>query len=137
MSFDQEWAEARAAVVASSGTRLNSADSGQADADLSVSQDKLGKIGSAAYQLHSRLQTDGSHARTSSSEAATMMAANGFQTGSALRTVCETWASQHKTLLAACAQISNHLDYSAASHAKEEADIEASFSVSKLNKYLK
>ncbi|SED27574.1 hypothetical protein [Streptomyces sp. TLI_105] len=92
---------------------------GGGGADLSVDQDKLGAIGSAAYALHGRLVKDGNHARTSTTEAGTALAGHGFLTGSALTTVQETWSSQLNTLLDACADISNHLDYSAASHAEE------------------
>ncbi|MEV3992871.1 hypothetical protein AB0J57_28585 [Streptomyces sp. NPDC049837] len=139
MSFDQEWASVRASAAASAGTRLNQADGAgsSGNVDLAVNQDKLGWIGHAAYELHTRLKTDGNHARASTSEAATMMTVNGFQTGAAMRTVHDTWNSQLKTLLDACAHISNHLDYSASSQAKVDQDIEASLSVSKINEYLK
>jgi hypothetical protein len=141
MSFDAEWASARTHALADVGMRLNQVPSdpggGSGSADLSVNQDKLGAIGSAAYALHGRLLKDGNHARTSTSEAATGMSTNGFRTGAAMATVEETWRSQLSTLLDACANISNHLDYSAASHAEEEADIKAALAASKIDKYLK
>ncbi|MFF2066493.1 hypothetical protein ACFVWZ_32605 [Streptomyces sp. NPDC058200] len=142
MSFDEEWASVRTTATADVGMRLNRADDGPVgsvggNADLSVSQDKLGQIGGAAHELYGRLKTDGGHARTSTSDAATMLTASSFQTGSAMRTVHDTWNSQLNTLLDACANISNHLDYSAASHAKEEEDIKAAFAVSKINEYFK
>ncbi|MFD3335446.1 hypothetical protein ACFWV1_22750 [Streptomyces sp. NPDC058700] len=146
MSFDQEWASARSTSTSGStdtvGMRLNQVapdpgGGGGGNADLSVDQDKLGAIGSAAYALHGRLVKDGNHARTNTTEAASGLSSHGFLTGSAMSTVQETWSSQLNTLLDACANISNHLDYSAASHAKEEADIKAAFSASKINEYLK
>ncbi|MEU8761242.1 hypothetical protein [Streptomyces sp. NPDC048659] len=138
MSFDQEWAMARGAS-APVGTRLNqvTAGPGGGNADLSVDQDRLGAIGSAAYVLHGRLAKDGDHARTQTAEAATGLKANGFRTGAAMAEVHDTWSSQLRTLLDACANISNHLDYSAASHAREEADIKAALATSKINEYLK
>lgn len=141
MSFDTEWSSVRTESTSNVSTRLNQLPTqgggGSGTADLGVNQDKLGAIGSAAYALHGRLNTTGKHANASTSEAATMMTANGFRTGAAMSTVHETWGSQLKTLLDACANISNHLDYSAASHAKDEKDIAASLSTSKINDYLK
>ncbi|MEE1752255.1 hypothetical protein [Streptomyces sp. SP18CS02] len=141
MSFEEEWASARTAKDAGVGMRLNRSDNGPAggsgNPDLSVSQDRLGAIGSAAYTLHGRLKADGGHARASTFDAATMMTVNGFRTGAAMATVQETWNSQLNTLLDACANISNQLDYSAASHAKEEEDIKTSFAASKIDQYLR
>ncbi|MFH9722408.1 hypothetical protein ACH4M4_05530 [Streptomyces sp. NPDC017254] len=142
MSFEQEWASVRSASTANVSMRLNQlapepGGGGGGNADLSVDQDKLGAIGSAAYALHGRLAKDGNHARTNTTDAATGMSSHGFATGSAMSTVQETWSSQLNTLLDACANISNHLDYSAASHAKEEADIQAALAASKINEYFK
>lgn len=140
MSFEQEWATARSTAGAPVSMRLNQASAGpggSTKADLGVDQDRLGAIGSAAYALHGRLVKDGNHARTQTTEAATGLKANGFRTGSALAEVYTTWSSQLATLLDACANISNHLDYSAASHAKEEEDIRAALAASKISEYLK
>ncbi|MER5962481.1 hypothetical protein [Streptomyces sp. NPDC002057] len=142
MSFDQEWASVRTTSTASVDMRLNQVapepgSGGGGNADLNVDQDKLGAIGGAAYALHGRLVKDGNHARTNTTEAATGMSSHGFLTGSAMSTVQETWGSQLNTLLDACANISNHLDYSASSHAKEEADIQAALAASKINEYFK
>jgi hypothetical protein len=143
MSFDNEWAVARTTATTKVSMRLNRAAadgpaaSGGGNPDLGVDQDKLGEIGSAAYALHGRLMSDGNRAQASTSEAATMMTVNGFRTGAAMATVRENWGSQLRTLLGACANISNHLDYSAASHAREEADIKAAFATSKISEYFK
>ncbi|MER5882868.1 hypothetical protein ABT160_03480 [Streptomyces sp. NPDC001941] len=137
MSFDAEWASARADGEAV-GTRLNGAPGAAGgQADLAVDQDKLGRIGSAAFALHGRLAADGGHARGVTAEASAAMTVNGFRTGAALGTVHDTWDSQLNTLLDAVANISNHLDYSAASHAREEKDIKTAFSVSRIDEYLK
>lgn len=136
MSFEDEWAEAKGAAM-----RLNGHPTDQGrwspSADLSVKQDHLGAIGHAAYALHGRLAKDGNHARTDSTEAASALRTHGFRTGAALATVQETWGVQLRTLLHAVAHISNHLDYSVASHAKDDAEISASLSVSKISEYFK
>ncbi|MEV4940108.1 hypothetical protein [Streptomyces zaomyceticus] len=142
MSFEQEWASVRSTSTAGVSTRLNQVapepgGGGGGNADLSVDQDKLGAIGGAAYALHGRLAKDGNHARTNTTDAATSLSSHGFATGSAMSTVQETWSSQLNTLLDACANISNHLDYSAASHAREEADIQAALAASRINEYFK
>ncbi|MEU3185943.1 hypothetical protein ABZ707_17330 [Streptomyces sp. NPDC006923] len=140
MSFDDEWATARTSATANVSMRLNQVPGdpgGGGSVDLSVNQDKLGSIGGAAYELYDRLTADGNHARASTSDAATMLTASGFLTGAAMRTVHDTWNSQLQTLLDACANISNHLDYSAASHAKEEEKIQAALAASRINEYFK
>ncbi|MCM2392272.1 hypothetical protein [Streptomyces albipurpureus] len=142
MSFDQEWVSVRSASTATVSTRLNQVEpsgggGGGGSTDLSVSQDKLGALGSAAHKLHGHLSGDGKHADASTTEAATTMTVNGFQTGAAITTVQKTWTSQLKTLLDACAHISNHLDYSSASHANEEKDIETAFRTSQITEFLK
>ncbi|MFD9034587.1 hypothetical protein ACFVZW_26135 [Streptomyces sp. NPDC059567] len=141
MSFEKEWASARTHAQADVSMRLNQVPpepgGGGGNADLGVDQDKLGVIGSAAFALHGRLVKDGNHARANTVEAATSLSSHGFLTGAAMATVQETWSSQLSTLLDACANISNHLDYSAASHAKEEADIQAALAASQINEYLK
>ncbi|MFE9044330.1 hypothetical protein ACFYOG_25960 [Streptomyces sp. NPDC007818] len=135
MAFEDEWAAAKGAAA----MRLNGvpADQGRwsPGVDLSVKQDHLGAIGHAAYELHGRLARDGNHARMDSAEGATALSAHGFRTGSALATVQETWGFQLRTLLHAVAHISNHLDYSVASHAKDDVEIAASLSVSKISEY--
>ncbi|MFF5971685.1 hypothetical protein ACFY7C_09165 [Streptomyces sp. NPDC012769] len=141
MTFEQEWAAERSAAADRVGTRLNQLPAdpggGAGSADLGVKQDHLGAIGHAAFALHGRLVKDGHHARTETSEAATGLSQHGFRTGAALTTVQETWASQVGTLLDACAHISNHLDYSAAAHAKDDEDIRTALAVSKISEYLK
>ncbi len=137
MSFDDEWAAAKGAAA----MRLNqaSADPGRwsPGVDLAVKQDHLGAIGHAAYELHGRLARDGNHARMDGHEAATALSAHGFRTGGALQTVQQTWGFQLRTLLHAVAHISNHLDYSAASHAKDDVEVSASLSVSKISECFK
>ncbi|MFJ9343685.1 hypothetical protein ACIRP0_31045 [Streptomyces sp. NPDC101733] len=137
MSFDEEWAAARA----NASLRLNSVptDPGGSGggADLAINQDHIGAIGSEAHKLHSRLQTDGKHAATATTEAAGALSKEGFASGAALAKAHTRWESQVKTLVAACAQISNGLNYALSSHNKEEQQLYAEFTTSKLTEYLK
>ncbi|MER7465505.1 hypothetical protein [Streptomyces sp. NPDC097981] len=139
MSFDEEWFTARATAAANVSMRLNHvpADPGGGSGDLELNQDHIGAIGSEAYKLHSRLQTDGKHAATASAEAAGALTKESFASGAALAKVNATWESQVKTLVAACANISNGLNYSLSSHAKDEQQLHADFTASAIDKYLK
>ncbi|MET9959104.1 hypothetical protein ABZ128_08460 [Streptomyces sp. NPDC006326] len=145
MSFDEEWSAARATAAANVSMRLNhvpadpggSGSGGAGSGDLELNQDHIGAIGTEAYKLHSRLQTDGKHAATATSEAANALTKENFASGAALLKVNTRWESQLKTLIAACANISNGLNYSVASHAKEEKTLYAEFTASKIDGLLK
>ncbi|WP_335941309.1 hypothetical protein [Streptomyces sp. PTD5-9] len=144
MAFDEEWATLRAESTQRVNTRLNGVDdgnggrSGTGKADLAVNQDNLGSIGHEAYGLHTRLSKDGDHARPSTFEASLALNNGNFSSGAALLKVHDRWNTHLRTLLNACAQISNHLDYSKAAHAKDDVQIAGDLiSVSKLNEYLK
>ncbi|WP_282693172.1 hypothetical protein [Streptomyces sp. CC208A] len=106
--------------------------------DLVVNKDDLGAIGHEAYLLHGRLSRDGDHARPSTFSASIALTNGNFTSGSELLKVHDRWNKQLRTLLDACARISNHLDYSKSTHAKDDADIRgALLSVSKINEYFK
>ncbi|MEU9251469.1 hypothetical protein AB0D66_06450 [Streptomyces sp. NPDC048270] len=140
MSFDEEWSAARATAAANVSMRLNQApvDPGGGGAgSLDLNQDHIGAIGSEAHKLHSRLQTDGKHAATSTAEAAGALTKENFASGAALLKANTLWESQVKTLVAACANVSNGLNYSLSSHAKDEEQLRADFTTSALNSYLK
>ncbi|MEU6313894.1 hypothetical protein [Streptomyces sp. NPDC047014] len=143
MSFDEEWSAARATARSHAALRLNQAPaapgpgSGPGAADLALPQDRIGAIGSEAYALHHRLQTDARHAATATSEAAAALTKEGFAAGAALLTAHTRWESQVKTLVAACANISNGLSYSLQSHAKDEAQLHADLTASAVDSYLK
>ncbi|MEU3772665.1 hypothetical protein AB0F11_05515 [Streptomyces sp. NPDC032472] len=128
MSFDEEWSFARANARPAVG--------GFATADLELNQDHIGAVGTAAFQLHGRLGTDGRHAARATTEAATALTHEGFASGPALHKAQTRWESQLQTLLAACANISNGLDYSLSAHAKEEHELHAAFTASKLDQLL-
>lgn len=141
MSFDEEWAELRAAAAERNAMRLNGvpAEGGGSGApDLVVRRDDLGRIGGDAYDLRVRLAKDGDHARPRTFEAAIALTNGEFACGSALLKVHDRWNTHLKTLLDACARISDHLDYTKALHSKDDVKIEGAVtSVSKLTEYMK
>ncbi|WP_330296619.1 hypothetical protein [Streptomyces sp. NBC_00503] len=140
MSFDEEWAAARTTAAASVSMRLNHVPAepgGGGGADLELNQDHIGEIGSEAYKLHARLSTDGKHANASTAEAAAALTREHFASGAALLKVNTRWESQLKTLVAACATVSNGLNYSLSSHDKEEQQLHADFTSSKIDQLLK
>ncbi|WP_256104551.1 hypothetical protein [Streptomyces sp. ODS05-4] len=140
MSFDEEWAELRAAAAQRSAMRLNSlpAEGGGGTADLVVNRDDLGRIGNDAYGLRTRLSKDGDHARPATFDAAIALTNGEFASGSALLKVHDRWNDHLKTLLDACGRISNHLDYTKAQHAKDDVKVEGDLTaVSKLSEYMK
>ncbi|QXE36630.1 hypothetical protein KQY30_22815 [Streptomyces sp. GMY02] len=139
MSFDDEWSQLKSAAAdrsSASQMQLNTLDGGGGgpipEGDLAVSQDDLARIGDEAFKLYRRLDTDGDHAKASSYEAATSLK-DDFAIGGALSTVTDKWNSQVDTLLAACAHISNHLDYSSNAHAGDEYYIATQFRYVDLN----
>lgn len=143
MTFEAEWAAARASAAQSSAMRLNQVDGspgGPANdaAVLAVNSDELGSIGHDAYGLYGRLSKDGDHARPSTFDAAIALMNGNFTSGSELLKVHDRWNTQLRTLLDACAHISNHLDYTKSSHANNDTDIAGNLtSVSKISEYFK
>ncbi|MGW8763328.1 hypothetical protein ACWGN5_12605 [Streptomyces sp. NPDC055815] len=137
MTFDEEWTAAKGGANANVATRLNQVDPGGGGgaADLTVDRDDLGAIGSEAYTLYNRLADDGDHARQTTHDASIALLNGNFETGTALLEVNDLWSKQLRTLMDACANISNHLDYSAASHKKEEDDIIVAMRASQIDQY--
>ncbi|TLQ42617.1 hypothetical protein [Streptomyces marianii] len=113
MSFEGEWA----AVKAAAAMRLNQAGGtggstpAKGSADYVIEDDDLGAIGHAAYGLFNGLQAGGKHAGAASETAASGLKGDGFDAGAALSEVNGTWETQVRTLLQACAHISNHLNF--------------------------
>ncbi|MFJ5712375.1 hypothetical protein [Streptomyces sp. NPDC093105] len=143
MSWD-EWEQLKTDTAQRqvTGTRLNGLD-GNAGAtagtgDLVVNRDDLGAIGHEAYLLYGRLSRDGDHARPATFDASIALTNGNFTSGSELLKVHDRWNSQLRTLLDACARISNHLDYTKSTHAKDDADIGGQLlSTSKIDEYFK
>ena len=128
----EEWEQlkAEAAQKQSAKMELNhlqdtNAEGGSAsdDGDLVVHDDELGKLGNMAYDLHGCLQKDGDYARISTFDASVELSNDGLDAGKALTEVHDAWNTQVRTLLEACAQISNHLDFTRAQHSKDEVHI--------------
>ncbi|WP_328677150.1 hypothetical protein OG905_24605 [Streptomyces sp. NBC_00322] len=119
--------------------------------DFVANQDDLGAVGHEAFILHDLLgkQADIAGAGMDKQGAGSTMQAAGelknhnFTFGFALETTVSVWDTQLKSLLQACAHISNHLDYSKALHAKDDAQVAISLHnrdgsavpASELNKY--
>lgn len=105
---------------------------GNGQADLVVNQDDLGAVGHEAFVLHSQLQKEadiagaGAEGAGSTMQAAAALKGSNFALGSELETTVSVWTSQVKSVLQACAHISNHLDYSKKTHAQNDAAIVAS-----------
>jgi hypothetical protein len=143
MTFEQEWVELRAAAADRTAIQINSIPAeggggGGGGKDLVVNRDDLGAIGNDAYDLLGRLQKEGDIARASTFDAATALTNGNFVSGSAVLKVHDFWQAHLGTLLDACAQISNHLDYSKAQHAKDEAKIQGDLTrISVLSEYMK
>ncbi|MEU8965361.1 hypothetical protein AB0C89_27125 [Streptomyces sp. NPDC048491] len=111
---------------------------GPGGSDLVAHTDDLGVVGGDAHKLYDALRVDGDHARQSTFEAARALSADNFSSGAALMRVHDRWQSQFATLKDACAQISNHLDYSVAQHARDDAAVLGSLApVSVISGYLK
>ncbi|MFJ9574919.1 hypothetical protein ACIRQF_00845 [Streptomyces sp. NPDC101191] len=140
MSFEEEWRQARgdAAEQPAVAMRLNQTGGGGATPDLAVKSDALGPIGADAHVLYEGVKRDTETVRVSNYEAAAALTAGRFTCGAQLMQVHERWYTQVGTLRDACAQISNHLDYSVAAHAKDDAEIRGDLmAVSKINELLK
>ncbi|WP_432038925.1 hypothetical protein [Streptomyces cucumeris] len=147
----QEWDQLKR--TAADRMYLDSTGSGGDDGDLVVRGDDLGAVGSEAFRLHVDLKAKADlagigadkHGDSSTTQAATSLKKHGFAMGPALDKTLKTWSVQVKTVLQACANISNHLDYSKKSHAHEDKRIAADLAgrdgralpSSRLNEYFK
>ncbi|MFD5894251.1 MULTISPECIES: hypothetical protein [unclassified Streptomyces] len=138
MSFDEEWAQLRDEAARRHSMRLNSLPAEGGGGNLVVNRDDLGRIGNDAYDLRVRLSRDGDHARPATHDAAIALTNGQFTSGSALLKVNDRWQTHLKTLLDACARISNHLDFTKAQHAKDDVKIEGDIApISALTDYMK
>ncbi|MFJ8859423.1 hypothetical protein ACIRD8_13390 [Streptomyces sp. NPDC102451] len=142
MTFEQEWAELRAAAAARGAMQINSVPAeggggGGNSGDLVVNRDDLGAIGNDAYDLRVKVSREGDHARPATFDAAIALTNGNFASGSAVLKVHDRWNTHLKTLLDSLAHISNHLDYTKAQHAKDDVKIEGDLApISKLTEYM-
>ncbi|GAB7104133.1 hypothetical protein JCM4814A_24470 [Streptomyces phaeofaciens JCM 4814] len=153
----EEWERLKADAAGNDATRMRlnqlPADPGGGSGDLVVNQDDLGAVGHDAHLLYEELRDGADIAGAgankegagSSSQAASALKSHGFTCGGALETTVEIWTSQLKTVLQACAHISDHLDFTKKLHANEDAKIGAvildsggaALPVSEISKYFK
>ncbi|MGW1031929.1 hypothetical protein ACWD4Z_07000 [Streptomyces antibioticus] len=125
----EEWEQAKAQVADQPATRMQlnqyPADQGGdgTQGDLVASQKDLQAVGKAAHDLFEDFTTYSGHARVASEAAAGGLKGEGFALGAALAHVTERWSEQTRTLLDACAHISNHLRFTKNQHAADESYI--------------
>ncbi|MEU5577565.1 hypothetical protein ABZ791_30930 [Streptomyces huasconensis] len=130
MAWD-EWEElkSQAAERHSTSMQLNQADPGPGGGttpdpdsygDLRVAQADLAKIGDHAFKLYDRLWKAGRVAVPSSDKAAGDLTGQGFVLGAGLQHVSTRWDEQLKSLMDACAHISNHMQVTKKLHADDE-----------------
>ncbi|WP_306191550.1 MULTISPECIES: hypothetical protein [unclassified Streptomyces] len=157
MAWDEwEQLKSQAAERQSTHMRINHVPvepggGGTGSGDLVVHEDDLGAVGHEAFILFDKLDKQanvpvtGKGGTGSTSQAAAALKSHTFATGAALDKTAEMWTSQVKSVLQACAHISNHLDYSKKRHSSDDVQIAAALrnsdgstvSVSKLNEYFK
>jgi hypothetical protein len=128
MAWD-EWEQVKAEAVQNGPTQmqLNQYPGDQGgdgtQGDLVAGQQDLEAVGKAAHELFDDFTQYNGHARGTSEAAAGGLKADGFALGAALAHVAERWSEQSKTLLDACAHISNHLRFTKNQHAADESYI--------------
>ncbi|MFI7342251.1 hypothetical protein ACIBUY_30465 [Streptomyces sp. NPDC050085] len=96
--------------------------------DLKVKNEELTDIGRKAHTLYDSLWSKARTPIESSDSAATDLTSQGFALGAALQTVSNRWDQQLKSLMDACAQISNHLQVTKKVHAGDEHYIQRQMS---------
>ncbi|WP_018549201.1 hypothetical protein [Streptomyces sp. LaPpAH-108] len=136
MAWD-EWEELKA-EHASAHTRLNSAPDGggtygpyvvpSRTGDLRVGHADLAGLGKNAHELYDQLWDKARVSGPSSNTAAGDLSSQGFALGGGLRHVSDRWEEQLKSLMDACAQISNHMRTTKRIHAGDESYIQRQMS---------
>ena len=125
----EEWDQLKAQAADRHSTRMQlnqyPADQGggSTQGDLVVGHKDLEQVGQAAHDLFDHFTTYSGHARVASEAAAGGLKGEGFALGGALEHVTERWTEQTKSLLDACAHISNHLRYTKNQHAADDSYI--------------
>ncbi|MFI0981996.1 hypothetical protein ACH4SP_33935 [Streptomyces sp. NPDC021093] len=122
MAWD-EWQQLKAEALAQPpvGMQLNAdpeagrggggAGGAGGQGDLAATHTDLAEVGASAYKLFDGLGNHGRDAWSSSQGAARDLTAQGFALGGGLDHVQDRWEKQLKTLLDACAHISNHMNF--------------------------
>ncbi|MFJ2111011.1 MULTISPECIES: hypothetical protein [unclassified Streptomyces] len=141
MAWDEwEQLKARAADRQSTQMRLNQLPAegggggGGGQGDLKASQTDLAAVGSSAFKLFEGLGQYGRDAWSSSQTAAKDLTTQKFELGGGLHHVQEQWEKQLRSLLDACAHISNHMDFTKKVHRGDERSfVETVSSISQLD----
>lgn len=133
MAWDEwEQLKSEAAERHSTQMQLNQADPGDGGRGLGVtgeagvlkvSEKDLAAVGSKAHDLYDRLWREARIAVPTSDTAASGLKSQGFALGGALQHVSTRWDEQLKSLLDACAHISNHLRFTKKTHQNDEDTI--------------
>jgi hypothetical protein len=147
MAWD-EWEQLKAQAAERQPThmRLNQLDPGDGSpgsaggpssyGDLKVPNASLTKISTSAHGLYNQLWDKARVATAPSDTAASDLSRQGFALGGGLQTISTRWEEQLKSLMDACAQISNHLQVSKKIHAGDDHYIERQMSsIDVLDKY--
>ncbi|MFE7277468.1 hypothetical protein [Streptomyces sp. NPDC057623] len=131
----EEWEQLKAAATERHSTQMqlnqlpvDPGGGGGTQGDLVVGHADLEAVGKAAHALFEDFTTYSGHARVASTAAAGGLKGEGFALGAALAHVTERWSEQSKTLLDACAHISNHLRYTKNLHAAGDSYIAGTIS---------
>ncbi|MFH8934694.1 hypothetical protein [Streptomyces griseosporeus] len=138
MAWD-EWEQLKAQAAERQPThmRLNQLDPGDGSpssarpstyGDLKVPNASLTKISASAHDLYNQLWDKARIATAPSDKAASNLSQQGFALGGGLQTIATRWEEQLKSLMDACAQISNHLQVSKKIHAGDDHYIERQMS---------
>ncbi|NEB13633.1 hypothetical protein G3I32_33155 [Streptomyces coelicoflavus] len=91
--------------------------------DLKVQNDALTKVGKDAHTLYNQLWDKARVHIVSSDGAAGNLSKQGFALGAGLKHVSTRWDEQLKSLMDACAQISNHMQVTKKTHDGDEGYI--------------
>ncbi|MFI6288742.1 hypothetical protein ACIBCM_29025 [Streptomyces sp. NPDC051018] len=136
MAWD-EWERLKASAAEKTPARMRlnglppddrGPSAGAGAGDLKVSQTDLAAIGDKAFKLCNRLWTEARVALPTSEKAGDSLATQGFAFGGALRHVGNRWEKQLKSLMDACAHISNHMDFSSRTHQDDDQFIRRNMS---------
>ncbi|MFJ8824351.1 hypothetical protein ACIREE_21510 [Streptomyces sp. NPDC102467] len=139
MAWD-EWEQLKADAAGRQSThmQLNQLDGGGGEGgasalpgktgDLHVENADLAKIGGHAHTLYNQLWDKARVSIPSSDTAAGDLSGQGFALGSGLKHVSNRWDEQLKSLMDACAQISNHMQVTKKVHAGDDAYIQRQMS---------
>ncbi|MGW8064367.1 hypothetical protein ACVV2G_19350 [Streptomyces ziwulingensis] len=132
-----EWEQLKADALqrrqGSTHMQLNQVDGGapprpNSYGDLAVANDGLTKIGTAAFELYNQCWDKARVAVPTSDSAAADLAKQGFALGAGLKHVSARWDEQLRSLMDACAHISNHMRVTKKVHDGDEGYIQRQMS---------